>query len=114
MAPIHKLTIRIGRIDLMPEDIEQLIVGHEFRVIGDLYHFGVTTPAIIFIRRIFSGAAGITGYHRNHPSECFKRAGHAPEAAACEHGFFCHASGCCRGFGLFGSSRKTHDQQQRR
>ena len=53
-APVRPLAIQLSRIVILPEDVEQLLVGELRRIVLDLYCFGVArvVGADIFVRRV--------------------------------------------------------------
>ena len=86
-SDVSELSIRLGRIDLPPVNIEQLIVGDFGRIVSDLDRF----PVACFFRRnefvsgVRFGPAAITHDRFNH-AFCLVECGlNAPKTAARQH-----------------------------
>ena len=83
-AAIDKLAAGVGRIDVHPEDLEQLLEADLGRVIADLHGLGVAGGAgrNLLVGRVIDMTVDVAGDYRMHAVEFFKGRLHAPEAAA--------------------------------
>ena len=100
MAAIAELSAAVGRIDRVPEDVQQLVEAHLGVVIVDLDHFAVARRAVVLVGRVLAGAAGIARHGRHDARDVVEILLDAPEAAACEDdGFFRSTGGSGNGAG---------------
>src|SRR5213594_1382014 len=67
-SPVAKLAIRRRRIDIVPEDIEQLLIAYLLRIENDLNRLSVSGPARrnFLIGRVFLLPSRITGGDGDH------------------------------------------------
>src|SRR5262245_3644204 len=86
MAVIAELRVARERVDVVPEDVEELLVADRARVVDDLDRFGVTraTRRDLLVRGILGLAAGVADRRRDHPRELLEGRLHAPETATSE------------------------------
>ncbi len=86
VAAITELAARVERIDIAPEHVQEFLVCHLGRIIGDLDRLGVARApgGDLLVGRIDGGAAGIAGGGVDHPVQLVKGRLHAPKAAAGE------------------------------
>ena len=90
---IADLAVRIGRVDMAKEGVDQLRIAGLGRVIGDLDRLQVTF--MIFVVGIGRCAASITHHHGLHPWGMFDVMLSRPEAPTCKDG--CLVGVCRRG-----------------
>src|SRR5579859_5975824 len=74
----------------LPENVEQLLERYLSRVIGNLYHFGVTSSAAadIAVRRVLGDSSGVPDGGVFDARDLAERLLHAPEAARSKSGGF--------------------------
>src|ERR1700722_5351409 len=100
VADVRPLPVQRGRIVIIPEDFEQVVIADDLRIEGDLDHFGVAGAirADIYIGGVVELPAGIadgSGFNARQASE---RGFDAPKTACTECGLL-HASiimGCLK------------------
>src|SRR5512135_2718256 len=101
MPMITELPVLNSRVDIVPEDVQELLIGHFCRVIDDLNRLGVPCPSgrDLFVSGILFLPPSVTGCNRNHAGNLVEWVFHAPEAAACEGRFLkiscSHDCGAC-------------------
>ena len=88
IADIAELPVDDGGVDVVPEDVEQLLIRHLCRVKDHLHGFGVSGLAAgdLFVRRVVDVPARVARDGRNHPRHFLECLFHTPEAAAGERG----------------------------
>jgi hypothetical protein len=89
VAAVAELPIDDGRIDVDPEDVEQLLVRDLLRVVDDLDGLGVAGVVVgdLLVGRVDDATAGVAGRHADDADLLLVRRLHAPEAAAGERRF---------------------------
>ena len=95
IAAITELAIFDSRVDVAPEDVQQLVVTDFGRVEDDLDHFGVsrTTGGNLLVSGILLASARISRGDGDHSRQFVEGRLHARETTAGKGGFF---GGCCR------------------
>src|SRR5262249_59099346 len=88
VAHVAELPVLRERIDVVPENIEKLVVAHLRGVKGDLYRFGMPGAAVrhLLVGGIGGAAAGIARRGAAHALDLVEIGLHAPEAPAGEGG----------------------------
>src|SRR6266542_4683227 len=83
-AVVAELTAVVGRVDVVPEGVEELRVRHLARVVDHLDRLAVPDPAArhLLVRRVRLRPAGVARRRRDHARQLVERPLHAPEAAA--------------------------------
>src|SRR3989338_2773734 len=94
---VRELPAVIGRIDLAPEDVQELVIGNPGRVKRNLHGLPVAGAARgnFLIRRVFLLPSGKTGNDRMNAVVLFIGFLHAPETAArkrCQLHFFMNST----------------------
>ncbi|MNJ62196.1 hypothetical protein D3C77_580260 [compost metagenome] len=92
-----ELTALIGRIDLLPEQLEQLPVRKQSGIERNLYSLVVpgSVRADLFICWIWSMTAGIAGDDPVNARQLLERCDHAPETTAGKSSQFFIGRWCC-------------------
>src|ERR1051325_9222179 len=83
---VAELRVRRQRVDVVPVDVQQLLVRHLARVVQHLHRLCVAGEAgrHLLVRRVLAVAAGVAGSHGVNAVQALERRLHAPEAAAGE------------------------------
>src|SRR5258706_9447671 len=86
---IRTLTIQRGRIVILPENVQQVVIADQRRIEGHFDHFGVTglIGAHILISGFAHRAAHIADLRGFHPGQPTERGFHAPKTSRSEGGF---------------------------
>src|SRR5262245_9415013 len=86
MAGVAELAVTGGRVDVVPEDVEQLLVADLRGIVADTDRLGVARPAggHLLVGWIHLGPTGVAGSDFEHTLEPLEGRLHAPEAAAGE------------------------------
>src|SRR5208337_3294826 len=87
-AEVVFLPVQGGRVVSHPEDVEELLVADDRRVIFDLDHLGMAgqTGADHLVGRVRNVSAGVARDHRLHARNPLENRLHAPEAATAKSG----------------------------
>ena len=85
---IAELAVLLRRVDVVPVDLEKLLVRDLCRIERDLRRFGVAGAARrnLLVGRVDRRAAGVAGDGRDDTGQILEGALLAPEAASGEHG----------------------------
>src|SRR5262249_30442272 len=86
IAEVPTLAVAVGRVWLVPERFEQLLVADPIRVVGHLDHLGVSGPvrADVLVGRVFERPTLVADPGRGDALELSERRLDAPEAARSE------------------------------
>lgn len=105
-AGVGALAVEGGGVVGIPEEVDQLLVGDFFRVVGDLHDFGVagSAAADLFVGGVFGGASGVAGDDGDHAGMAFVDGLDAPEASAAEGG--------CVGFHVWGGLKGIDEGEE--
>src|SRR5579862_5878199 len=88
MPVVAECAIDRGRIDVVPVDVEQLLVARLLRIESDFDRLRMTCAALfnLLVARMLLGSAGISGLSFDHAWNRVEGALHRPEASAGEGG----------------------------
>src|SRR6185312_13264537 len=89
-APIGTLTVLCSRVVVLPEYVEQSVIGDLCRIELHFDYFGVAggIRTNIFVGRILCLAACIANRSGSHAWDLAKSGFYSPEASGAESGFF--------------------------
>src|SRR5207244_992125 len=88
---IGELAVRLGRIDLLPIDVEQLLVGNFGRIVNNLDRFPVVRllRADELVSGIGFGPAAVTDCRLDHTGRLVECRLNTPETTARKNGALC-------------------------
>ncbi len=111
---VAELAARVRRVDVVPEDVEELLVGHLLRIEDDLDRLAVSRPARpdFVVRRARLRPARVPDGRRDDAGQGIVGTLHAPEAAPGERGLREAGGGGSRGLRPLVCPREGGEQQQ--
>ena len=108
LTAVHELPASVGRINLLPEFIQQLGIRYPGRVIRDFHGFEVALFRVVLVRRFRAVTADVAGHHLDDPRKLLERC-HAPEAPSGERRFLVF----CNGIRTRAEQREQTESRQR-
>ena len=86
VADVRSLAVQRGRVVIIPEDFEQVVIADDFRIEGDFDHFGVAGAirANVLIGGVIQLAAGIAYLRGSDARQTPERGFDAPKTACTE------------------------------
>src|SRR5512136_1008834 len=83
---VRELAFCIGRVNLLPEYIEELVKGNCYRIVGDLHCLQVPccSGRDLLVCRVRFSATGIPGDHISYTLKVPEWRLHAPETTPCK------------------------------
>ncbi len=94
LAHVPSLAIQAGRVVDLPEQLEELVIGHLRWIEGHPYRFGVACPASadLFVARVGSGPARVSRFGRGDTGYIQEGAFDPPETTGREYRNFEHCN----------------------